>query len=947
MRIQTITKKLPSAVLAVLLTAGAAVALEFNTPGATVADSLDGTNAITIGYGPTDAPATLTGAITGATGDVLTVTAPAAGTLNLRGDNTGFLGTVNLASGFLNVASSANLFGQMSSFRFTGSSFDADSRGLQVAAGSAVTIDGGGGATQRMSVIADSGGVFRLQDGASLTFANSRINSGGGALYVNQGAVVRMDAADDARYYFTNNAATSGAGGAIAVQGADFTGRNMTFSGNMSSYGMGGAFSSSTISGVSSMVSLTNSLFTNNSTINDGGAVSVSATVGVANTFSGDYLTFTGNSAASGQGGALRNGGGTVTLTHSSFSENVGRDGGAIYNNNVLYVIDAEFRNNRANRHGGAAFSYLNSNATLTVAMTFDRVSFINNSAGTNRGGAIYSQNTILTLRDANFIGNTAGWQGGAVLAWDSDVRLEVGSDTTVTYEGNRDDDIADLANSYYFSVSGRASSMDVTVGNRSTLDMKDPMRGAITRNTLDIVKNGPGRWNLGGENRFTAPTGGARFTVDAGMLYLYREGETTNGAEDVLAGRINLTGANSSFTVDGAYLGVGGGNAITITDTIGDPAAGTAQGTITLANATLGMNLAGADNATAMLSLKANEITITGGITIDLMSAPSGSYLLVTKQNNSGDNFAPDQVTLTMGGNTLDQITRGGPGDVALQVTDDEIRLTSQLNNTVVSWNGTPAASAWNVTDVNWTDSGGASAFLHGDVVNFNNDASAGAVAIQDNGVTVAGMYVSGAQDYTFTGGPIVAAASSSLTGDAVSGKLVLGGNATAAATAEDANYTGTVDFTGISGANQFAEGVDIRGGTLVVATTGQLGTGLANLTFVDSMLNKTLRGEGDLAFDGAGGTGQRLAVDTGATIEMTDDNSFSISNSATATDGAAISVGTNGELSLESGTGSFTFADNRTTTNGGAVANEGNARHQQRRVPEQPGGRRRRRDL
>ncbi|MCD8140844.1 MAG: hypothetical protein LUE17_13885 [Planctomycetaceae bacterium] len=746
-------KAASAAAVAMILWAATATGLDLDTPGATVAAGIDGTDTITIGYGQSDAPATVTGNITGTAGDVLTVTAPSGGTVNLRGDNKGFLGTVNLTSGTINLDSSANLFGQMSSFRFNGSAFDFDARRVEVAAGSAVTVDGGGGATQRMSILAGTGGTFSLREGASLTFANSRISSGGGAMYINRGARVAMDAADGARYYFTNNAATNGAGGGLAIQGAAFTGRNMTFSGNMSSYGMGGALSSSTIGNDGASVDLSNSVFSGNSTINDGGAVSVEASVGVSNTFHGDSLTFTGNSASSGQGGAFRNGRSTTTLAHSSFSENVGRDGGAIFNNQRLDVIETDFVNNRATRHGGAVYSYLNSSATLTVAMTFNRVNFIGNRADSNRGGAIYSQNTTLTLLDTNFIGNSAGWQGGAVLAWDSDVTLDVSSDTTITYEGNRDDDVSDLANSYYFSVSGRASTMTVQVGNRGTLDMKDAMRGSITRNTLDIVKNGPGRWNLGGENRFTAPTGGVRVAVNSGMLYLYRAGETTNGSEDVLAGRFNLTGAGSSFTVDGAYLGVGGGNAITITDTIGDPVTGTAQGTITLDTATLGMNLAGVAPGTTMLELKADEITITGGITIDLMSAPGGGeYILVSKENRIGSNFSPDQVNLTLRGNTIDQITRGGAGDFDLTVTDDEIRLESQLINTVVSWDGTAAQNEWNVTDENWTDTGSQSAFLHGDVVNFIS--GVGNVAIQDNGVAVAGMYVSGNQEYTFTGG-------------------------------------------------------------------------------------------------------------------------------------------------------------------------------------------------
>ncbi|MCD8140845.1 MAG: autotransporter domain-containing protein [Planctomycetaceae bacterium] len=172
------------------------------------------------------------------------------------------------------------------------------------------------------------------------------------------------------------------------------------------------------------------------------------------------------------------------------------------------------------------------------------------------------------------------------------------------------------------------------------------------------------------------------------------------------------------------------------------------------------------------------------------------------------------------------------------------------------------------------------------------------------------------------------MAEATSSLGGSAVSGKLVLGGTATEAggtATATDADYTGVVDFTGITGANQFANGVDIRGGTLRIANAGQLGTGLAALTFVDSGLDKSLQGTGDLVFDGAGGDTQRLAVDTGAGIAMLGGASFTIANSVTAANGAAITVGVDGDLVLTSADGTYTFTNNRSSANGGAIANVG----------------------
>lgn len=144
--------------------------------------------------------------------------------------------------------------------------------------------------------------------------------------------------------------------------------------------------------------------------------------------------------ASCGDGAAIRNNGGTVTVTNSTFSNNVTDEGngGAIGNDNdgTLTVNNSTFSGNAAT--GGYGGAIASDSGTLTVSgstltdnstaaykhggaiavtggtATVTTSTFSNNIA--NSGGAIYVTGTTLVVKQSTFNKNTTrdlGWGGG------------------------------------------------------------------------------------------------------------------------------------------------------------------------------------------------------------------------------------------------------------------------------------------------------------------------------------------------------------------------------------------------------------------------------------------------------------------------------------------------------------------------------------------------------
>ncbi|MDR2367628.1 MAG: autotransporter domain-containing protein [Deltaproteobacteria bacterium] len=391
------------------------------------------------------------------------------------------------------------------------------------------------------------------------------------------------------------------------------------------------------------------------------------------------------------------------------------------------------------------------------------------------------------------------------------------------------------MANSIHFA--GK-NALDVYLGQNSVLTVHDPMSGT---GEVAIAQNGSGLWNLGGESVFTGKT---TFSVNGGTLRLYgnEEVQDSNSA-NVAAGKIKLSGSGSSFSLaSGATLELGDENVIAATNV------NLAGGSI------LAFNLPPTPtNSTSPLLTLTGTTTVTGTgqiqidfATLNLYDAGEKNYTLVdssigafTAQNvNTAATLRGEEITgYSLGGGSLD-ITIDG-GDIKAS-----INLITAQPSEILTWLGSGNGS-WNISSSdNWKNaSSSPTGFMHGDIVNFDDTGRIppGGITLNPGGVEIAGIYLSGSEDYAFTGGYIVTNSESGSWGGSdlsASGKLTLGAKATSATTVDaTTQFSGVLDLTGTTGANQFREGIDINSGSLRVANSGQLGTDLDKLQFLTAL--------------------------------------------------------------------------------------------------------------
>ena len=217
----------------------------------------------------------------------------------------------------------------------------------------------------------------------------------GGAIKNQSGATSVISDSD-----FENNSANAdsggrGGGGAIhnEFDGASVTVTNSVFSGNTSDVD-GGALHNEGIASVS------DSKFENNSATNFGGAIRNERGTAQLSVNKG---VFENNSAA--EGGAIYNedNGASVTVAESEFSGNTSSTlGGALYNRGVASVSDSQFRENSTSNFGGAIH-----NAGATSQLTVSDSVFESNSA--TEGGALYDADGTMKRSGNSYSDNAGG----------------------------------------------------------------------------------------------------------------------------------------------------------------------------------------------------------------------------------------------------------------------------------------------------------------------------------------------------------------------------------------------------------------------------------------------------------------------------------------------------------------------------------------------------------
>ena len=275
---------------------------------------------------------------------------------------------------------------------------------------------------------------------ASLHLCNVTLGNGnttyGGAIAASRSRVT-FESVD-----FTGNVATS-SGGAIFLSrqtNASFGGKitNTTFTGNAATSGYGGALY---VEGGSCVNWTGNSIFSENSCLGDGGAVSLAG---------GSYALWTGNTTftrntATVLGGALRliAGSSVVWTANAHFLGNSAEYGGAIimyYSSRATWTADSHFVANRAIYGGGvlltgdssaswAGKTFFSANAARTsggalyiddgsvVTWTAESYFLDNHSGGTGGALTVFRESTAEWTAAALFSANSALGDGGAVIA--------------------------------------------------------------------------------------------------------------------------------------------------------------------------------------------------------------------------------------------------------------------------------------------------------------------------------------------------------------------------------------------------------------------------------------------------------------------------------------------------------------------------------------------------
>ncbi|WP_067090157.1 transglutaminase-like domain-containing protein [Methanobrevibacter curvatus] len=229
---------------------------------------------------------------------------------------------------------------------------------------------------------------------------------------------------------FSNNAGESGTAIFIYPQASNSVIKNSIFHNNLGNqpgtdnFVQGGAIRSGTTN-----LTIIDSTFTNNFTLNDGGAISIASGTGtkIIN------CKFINNSANI--GGAIRISDCEVTISNSIFNQNNANSiGGAIFIfNGTATILNSNFTSNKANN--GGAIGIYNRTTNDNKIIILKNLIFDSNIA-TNTGGAIYTQIPIKYLNDSTFKNNYAINGGGIYSLNDLQINTVNFSQNTATTSG-------------------------------------------------------------------------------------------------------------------------------------------------------------------------------------------------------------------------------------------------------------------------------------------------------------------------------------------------------------------------------------------------------------------------------------------------------------------------------------------------------------------------------
>ena len=470
------------------------------------------------------------------------------------------------------------------------------------------------------------------------------------------------------------------------------------------------------ISGVADF-KIQNSIHTGNKVDADGGVYQI------GNHSTGS--TFSGNSAEK-SGGALRVSNSTVTIDKSVFDGNTAKvAGGAIKTDNTsdLTITNSSFTNNVVGEgktgHGGAVFVSGTSQVNVTSS------EFTGNKAG--HGGAFYIQGQTATFTDTVFTNNEAHEYGGALRVNTGSVTFKV-TKGDVAYTGNKAGTATDSVAGQRYNgktggflylqsaagASGKSGTATFDVAKGATLTIgKDATADSIasyskTDAVSTITKTGAGDLVVNGDmsafvGNLTVSSGSMTIAGGIGEYDLAVQEAVNNLVKDGNAP--SDSGVATTVTVaDQAALTVGN---LTVTKALAVNANGDfTAGNITVAKTTYkdlkvstgeeafanGFSTSGAATITVAKTAKAGDITVDAG-TFEKLGA--GSLTAGNAAVNSGT------MTVSSGSLSVKDISVGTSGTATVAAgTKLEVTGTITGEKQKLGVTGTLATTLGNVVD-------------------------------------------------------------------------------------------------------------------------------------------------------------------------------------------------------------------------------------------------------
>ena len=474
------------------------------------------------------------------------------------------------------------------------------------------------------------------------------------------------------------------------------------------------------ISGVADF-KIQNSIHTGNKVDADGGVYQI----GNHSTGTITGSTFSGNSAEN-SGGALRVSNSTVTIDKSVFDGNTAKvAGGAIKTDNTsdLTITNSSFTNNVVGEgktgHGGAVFVSGTSQVNVTSS------EFTGNKAG--HGGAFYIQGQTATFTDTVFTNNEAYEYGGALRVNTGDVTFNV-TKGDVAYTGNKAGTATDSVAGQRYNgktggflylqsaagASGKSGTATFDVAKGATLTIgKDATADSIasyskTGAVSTITKTGAGDLVVNGDmsafvGNLTVSSGSMTIAGGIGEYDLAVQEAVNNLVKDGNAP--SDSGVATTVTVaDQAALTVGN---LTVTKALAVNANGDfTAGNITVAKTTYkdlkvstgeeafanGFSTSGAATITVAKTAKAGDITVDAG-TFEKLGA--GSLTAGNAAVNSGT------MTVSSGSLSVKDISVGTSGTATVAAgTKLEVTGTITGEKQKLGVTGTLATTLGNVVD-------------------------------------------------------------------------------------------------------------------------------------------------------------------------------------------------------------------------------------------------------